>query len=231
MKQFLVILSALLFILASVCCSTAPLGEPPPADPLPVASPTPVAIEVIIADPPQSLAAELSPDLWASITAAFDYLPVLTDHYNAMGADLTVQMPALHDVQAWVFTHLGDVAAAFAALDIPAEAEAIPPYELTLDQTLDLYLEAWAPELESARGTDWIADAQAQVPAWAEHTQTLGEFNFTVEAYPGAVEAEIEDEDPYVTWAFSVFSPMVDLDALEIIPGTYLVILRFQFAY
>lgn len=236
MQRTMVTLSALLVFLATVCCSLGPFGSPDPSapveevpSPLPALSATPTV--EIVTDPPEVLAAELPPDLWASITPAFDYQPSLTERFTNMGADLIAQMPPLHNVQAWVFSHPGDVHAAYTALEIPAEAEAIPPYKLTLDTALDLYLESWATQLEAARGAAWIADAHTILPDWATQTQTLAEFNFTVVAYPGAIEAELEGEDPFVTWAFSVLSPMVDLDAIEIIPGTYLVILRFQFAY
>lgn len=239
MQRILVILSALLVILATVCCSLGPIGaqgephtpvEPTVAD-APVTEGSPVPTEMPFADPPESLGAELPPDLWASITASFNYHPALTDRFASMGADLSAQMPPLHDVQAWILAHPGNAADAFAALTIPPNSEVIPPYELTLDDALDLYLEILAPEIEAARGAAWLANARTLLPAWAEQSQTLGKFAFTTEAYPGAVEAALDGEDPYITWAFSVISPLVDLDALEIIPGTYLVIMRFQFAY
>ena len=185
--------------------------------------------QTLVVETPQTLIEELPEKLWLSIHSNFDFEPEVSQIMGRMSTDILALLPDHFNMRWFVFSHPGSVDEAFDDLFIAPGVETNPPYETPVDDILRLFLYIWEPEIKAARGAEWIAKAENKVLEWQGLVQTQADLNFLEEAYEGAVEAGIENEDPFITWTMTVTSPIVDLDELELIEGTYLIVSRFQY--
>jgi hypothetical protein len=179
----------------------------------------------------KTLTDELPEAAWSVIASDFSFEPEQTQLVRNMSTDLFASFPDNFEMQWWVFSYPGSVDAAYDTLFIPPGADAISPYQVPIEDILNIHLLLWEPEIEEVRGSAWLDEARATALAWKDKHQRLGEVNFTEETYPGAVDSGEENEDPFVTWSFIVASPIVDLDGLSLIEGTFLIISRFHYIY
>lgn len=192
------------------------------------------------ADPVARLASELPADLWAAISSDFTFDEEVTARLQEMNADLLGAYPDEFDIQWWAFSYAGSVREAYESLPIPAESAPVEPFEASVGALVADHLEFWEAELAGLRDAAWHADAEGKVAEWSGVTQTVAEFGLATGSHLEADEVgwsavfEAADGDPdlvLATWVFSVVSPIVDLERLETVGGTFLIVRVIDAAY
>ena len=183
--------------------------------------------------PAARLASELPADLWAAIDAEFTFDEEVTARLREMNADLLGVYPDEFDVQWWAFSREGSVAEAYAALPVPADSAPVEPFEASAGDLVAEHLEFWADELADLRDAAWHVRAESKAAEWAGVRQTVAEFGLATGSHAEAeatdwsavfADADGDPELELATWVFSVVSPIVDLERLEVVEGTYLIV-------
>ena len=187
--------------------------------------------EPIVVLNPQTLAVELPEDIWQSVAADFTFEPELTHLMATMNADIRAEFPDNFNMDYYVFSYSGSVDEAYGKLFIPSDAISIPPEGRDVSDVVNLFIQMWEPFLSVLRGPVWFDKAESQVQAWQGKEQRIARMNFLSEAYEGAADDPQEDQDPFYNWDFIIASPIIDLEALNLIEGTYLLIACFNFKY
>lgn len=185
--------------------------------------------ETVKSEPSEKLSTALAGNIWESILENFTFEPELTERVSNMSLDITAQFPDHYNIQWHVFTFSGIVDEAYNILYIPSDAYTDSPFDNPIDDVLRLFLYLWEPEIEAARGTSWMAEADSRIQEWGGLEQRMAEMSFLRDAYDGDMDTTKDNHDPFITWHFSIVSPIIDLDELTLIEGTYLIITSFQY--
>lgn len=175
-----------------------------------------------------ALKKELPEEVWAAVSSNFTFEPEITQLMYDMSENLSEHD---FDMQWWVFSFPGSVDEAYGTLLAPPDSNIISPHIVPIVGVLNLHIILWELEIEELRGSAWLDEACARATTWEDEYQSVGEIRFTTEALAGAEESVPDNEDPYVTWALVVISPLIDLSELNLIEGTYLVVSRFQIKF
>lgn len=187
--------------------------------------------ETTVVESPQMLMEELPEEVWLSIQSNFEFEPEVTQIMGRMSTDILSLLPHDDYEMTWfAFSHPDSVDTAYGDLFMPPEADSIPPYDTPVDYILRLFLYSWEPEIKTVRGIDWIGEAEEKADEWKGLLQRQADFRFVEGSYEEApvIVDDIENEEPYKIWTITVTSPIIDLDELVLIEGTFLVITRFQ---
>jgi len=170
-------------------------------------------------------------EIRSTISHQFVLEPELTHRLFHLNDDMDGVFRSVMDIQSWVFSYEGATHQAVHLMNIPEDAEAVAPYNVPIVGILNYHLFMGGERIEAVRGPEWLSEAHDRARTWEGRTQRVAEVSYMREAYPGAEESAATDEDPYATWSFTVVSPLVDVRALQLVEGTYIVASRIQVLY
>ncbi len=165
------------------------------------------------------------------ISHQFVFEPALTHALFRAADDTPILSRETMEVRSWVYSYNGGVDQGRHLLHPPPDALVTPPLNVPLVAILSYHLSMHGDIIERARGLEYLDRAKTIAYSWQNLNQRVSEMSYMREAHPGSEDSATVDEDPYITWKYSIVSPLLDLRELALIEGTYLIVSRIRIRY